>query len=78
MRQLSPVLLEALKSALSKYNTYLASFGDEEFYLKKKVEVELGSLLTHIKQRCSGLGPEWGNVIFFLPCIISIYVVPNV
>ena len=60
------MLLDALKSALSKYNTYLASFGEDEFYLKKKVEVELGSLLAHIKQRCSGLGPEWGNVIFFL------------
>ena len=60
------MLLEALKSALSKYNTYLASFGEDEFYQKKKVEVELGSLLAHIKQRCSGLGPERGNVTSFL------------
>lgn len=62
VRPLPPLLVDALKSALSRYNTYLAAFKEEEFYLKKKVEVELGSLLIHIGQRCSGLGPEWGNV----------------
>eukprot|EP00250_Pteridium_aquilinum_P010531 c19454_g1_i1 orf=203-871(+) len=62
VRPLPPLLIDALKSALSRYNNYLAAFNEDEFYLKKKVEFELGSLLVHIRQRCSGLGPEWANI----------------
>ncbi|CAD5333058.1 unnamed protein product [Arabidopsis thaliana] len=31
-------------------------------YLKKKVEMELGTKMIHLKTRCSGLGSEWGKV----------------
>ncbi|KAH7284600.1 hypothetical protein KP509_34G061800 [Ceratopteris richardii] len=62
VRPLPPLLQDALKSAFSRYKNYLAAFNADEFYLKKKVEVELGSLLVHLKQRCSGLGPEWGEI----------------
>ncbi|MCO5572308.1 hypothetical protein L7F22_026061 [Adiantum nelumboides] len=62
VRPLPPLLLDALNSAFSRYKNYLAAFNEDEFYLKKKVEVELGSLLVHIRQRCSGLRPEWGNI----------------
>lgn len=62
VRPLPPLLMEAVKSALSRYNAYLAAFEEDDIFLKKKVEVELGSLLIHIRQRCSGLGPEWGNI----------------
>lgn len=62
VRPLPPLLREALSSALSRFNTYLATFKEDEFYLKKKVEFELGTLLVHIRQRCAGLGPEWGNI----------------
>eukprot|EP00897_Mesotaenium_endlicherianum_P002611 jgi/Mesen1/2378/ME000156S01517 len=52
----------ALKSALTRYMAYLASFSVEETWLKKKVEAELGSELNLVKQRCSGLEPDWGQV----------------
>ncbi|KAH7442543.1 hypothetical protein KP509_03G093400 [Ceratopteris richardii] len=62
VKPLPPLLLDALKTALSRYRNYLAAFKEDEFYLKKKVEVELGTLLVHIRQRCSGLDPEWGDI----------------
>eukprot|EP00249_Psilotum_nudum_P032145 c47328_g1_i1 orf=128-859(+) len=62
VKELPDVLQDALNAALSRYKKYHAAFGDDELYLKKKVEAELGTLLIHIKQRCSGLGPEWGNI----------------
>ncbi|VVA99913.1 unnamed protein product [Arabis nemorensis] len=34
----------------------------EEVYLKRKVEMELGTKMIHLKMRCSGLGSEWGKV----------------
>ncbi|KAI5082563.1 hypothetical protein GOP47_0002306 [Adiantum capillus-veneris] len=62
VRPLPPPLLDALNAVFSRYKNYLAAFNEDEFYLKKKVEVELGTLLVHIGQRCSGLSPEWGNI----------------
>ncbi|XP_047156453.1 succinate dehydrogenase subunit 5, mitochondrial [Vigna umbellata] len=55
-----------IKSALNlifdRYSTYLNSFGPDESYLRKKVEVELGSSMIHLKMRCSGLAADWGKV----------------
>lgn len=62
VRPLPSFLVDALAAAFSRYNRYLSTFKDDEMYLKKKVEIELGSLMVHIRQRCSGLGPQWGNV----------------
>ena len=45
-----------------RYAEYLDSFEPEEVYLKKKVEMELGTKMIHLKMRCSGLGSEWGKV----------------
>ncbi|PIN23928.1 hypothetical protein CDL12_03354 [Handroanthus impetiginosus] len=53
---------KALETIFERYATYLASFGPEESYLKKKVEMELGSKLIYLKMRCGGLGAEWGKV----------------
>uniref|UniRef100_A0A453QJ53 Succinate dehydrogenase subunit 5, mitochondrial n=2 Tax=Aegilops tauschii subsp. strangulata TaxID=200361 RepID=A0A453QJ53_AEGTS len=58
-------LEEAVKSAYSRYMTYLESFGPEEHYLRKKVESELGTKMIHLKMRCSGIGSEWGKVCFY-------------
>ncbi|KAE8814946.1 succinate dehydrogenase subunit 5, mitochondrial-like [Hordeum vulgare] len=55
-------LEEAVKSAYSRYMTYLESFGPEEHYLRKKVETELGTKMIHLKMRCSGIGSEWGKI----------------
>ncbi|KAF7106273.1 hypothetical protein CFC21_107017 [Triticum aestivum] len=55
-------LEEAVKSAYSRYMTYLESFGPEEHYLRKKVESELGTKMIHLKMRCSGIGSEWGKI----------------
>lgn len=52
----------ALETVKSRYDKYLASFGVEENWLKKKVEMELGTPILHLKQRVSGLGPEWSKV----------------
>lgn len=53
---------EAFQTILQRYNTYLSAFGLEEVYLKKKVEMELGTKMIHLKMRCSGLDSEWGKV----------------
>ncbi|KAL3684631.1 hypothetical protein R1sor_002653 [Riccia sorocarpa] len=55
-------LANALEAVFRKYRTYLASFIEDEEFLKKKVQNDLGAILLQIKQRCSGLGPEWGEV----------------
>lgn len=55
-------IVSALKSALTRYFAYLASFGPDEIWLKKKVEQELGGSLLLVKQRCSGMEPDWGKV----------------
>ncbi|XP_020231826.1 succinate dehydrogenase subunit 5, mitochondrial [Cajanus cajan] len=52
----------ALRTIFDRYSTYLNSFGPDESYLRKKVEIELGAKMIHLKMRCSGLGAEWGKV----------------
>ncbi|KAL9232208.1 hypothetical protein vseg_007344 [Gypsophila vaccaria] len=53
---------QALRTAYDRYTKYLDSFGPDEFYLRKKVETELGTRMIHLKMRCSHLGSEWGKV----------------
>ncbi|KAJ7546403.1 hypothetical protein O6H91_08G038800 [Diphasiastrum complanatum] len=55
-------LYDALQAAFSRYTKYLSLFQEDETYLKKKVETELGSVLILIKQRCSGLDADWGEI----------------
>ncbi|CAA0405459.1 unnamed protein product [Arabidopsis thaliana] len=55
-------ITDALRIAYQRYVDYLDSFEPEEVYLKKKVEMELGTKMIHLKTRCSGLGSEWGKV----------------
>ncbi|XP_020680959.2 succinate dehydrogenase subunit 5, mitochondrial-like [Dendrobium catenatum] len=57
---------DAIEAAYRRYKTYLDSFGPDEVYLRKKVEIELGTKMIHIKMRCSGIGSEWGKVIQFM------------
>jgi len=52
----------AVEAAHRKYCTYLDSFGQDEVYLKKKVENEIGSILLQIKQRVSGMDPKWSQI----------------
>ncbi|XP_021907440.1 succinate dehydrogenase subunit 5, mitochondrial [Carica papaya] len=52
----------ALRIVYQRYTTYLDAFGPDETYLRKKVEMELGTKMIHLKMRCSGLGSEWGKV----------------
>lgn len=56
-------LANAIIVAYNRYIAYVNSFGPDENYLRKKVEAELGTRLIHLKQRVSGLGSEWGEVI---------------
>ncbi|KAK7383117.1 hypothetical protein VNO78_28786 [Psophocarpus tetragonolobus] len=53
---------KALCTIFDRYSTYLNSFEPDESYLRKKVEIELGAKMIHLKMRCSGLGAEWGKV----------------
>ncbi|KAL6580034.1 membrane anchor in succinate dehydrogenase complex [Orobanche minor] len=53
---------KALQTIFDRYAAYLASFGPEESYLKKKVEMELGTKMIYLKMRCGGLDAEWGKV----------------
>ncbi|GAB4854985.1 membrane anchor in succinate dehydrogenase complex [Ancistrocladus abbreviatus] len=62
VKELSDELKDALSTAYNRYITYLNSFGPEESYLRKKVEMELGTRMIHLKMRCSGIGSEWGKV----------------
>jgi hypothetical protein len=41
---------------------YLSAFGEDEVYLRKKVETELGGVLLQIKQRLTGMDPKWSEV----------------
>jgi hypothetical protein len=52
----------AVEAAYKKYIAYLDSFVEDEAYIKKKVENELGGLFLQIKQRLSGLEPKWSKV----------------
>ncbi|XP_051116945.1 succinate dehydrogenase subunit 5, mitochondrial [Andrographis paniculata] len=62
VKPLSDEYINALKTIFNRYNAYLASFGPDEIYLKKKVEMELGSKMIHLKMRCAGLDATWGKV----------------
>lgn len=53
---------KAMQTIFDRYNAYLAAFGPEENYLKKKVETELGSKMIYLKMRCGGLSSDWGKV----------------
>lgn len=52
----------AVEAAYKKYIAYLDSFEEDEAYIKKKVENELGGLFLQIKQRLSGLEPKWSKI----------------
>lgn len=54
----------AVEAAHDKYLQYLSAFGDDEVYLRKKVELELGGVLLQIKQRLTGMDPKWSEVSF--------------
>lgn len=62
VKPLSNEVANALSVAFGRYYAYLDSFGEDEGYLRKKVENELGMKLIHLKMRCSGLGGDWGKV----------------
>ncbi|XP_074574465.1 succinate dehydrogenase subunit 5, mitochondrial-like [Curcuma longa] len=55
-------LEDAIRAAYKRYITYLDSFDPDETFLRKKVELELGTKMIHLKMRCSGIGSEWGKV----------------
>ncbi|KAL6577028.1 membrane anchor in succinate dehydrogenase complex [Orobanche minor] len=52
----------ALQTIFDRCAAYLAAFGPEESYLKKKVEMELGTKMIYLKMRCGGLDADWGKV----------------
>lgn len=52
----------AVEAAYKKYIAYLDSFEEDEGYIKKKVEHELGGLFLQIKQRLSGMDPKWSKI----------------
>ncbi|KAF3787051.1 Succinate dehydrogenase subunit 5 [Nymphaea thermarum] len=52
-------LRDALSAAYRRYVTYLDAFGTDEAYLKKKVEMELGTKMIHLKMRCSNFGSDF-------------------
>ncbi|XP_010539065.1 PREDICTED: succinate dehydrogenase subunit 5, mitochondrial-like [Tarenaya hassleriana] len=62
VKPLPDAMANALRTVYQRYADYLDSFGPDEVYLKKKVEMELGTKMIHLKMRCSGLGSEWGKV----------------
>lgn len=72
MKEIPESTYKAMEVAYKKYCTYLDSFGDDEVYLKKKVENEVGGVLLQIKQRCSGMEPKWGQVSLFPGAGISL------
>ncbi|OIT04132.1 PREDICTED: succinate dehydrogenase subunit 5, mitochondrial-like [Nicotiana attenuata] len=62
VKPLSKEVSDALQTVFLRYNAYMNAFGPEEGYLRKKVEMELGTRMIHLKMRCSGLDSEWGKV----------------
>ncbi|XP_059286394.1 succinate dehydrogenase subunit 5, mitochondrial-like isoform X1 [Lycium ferocissimum] len=62
VKPMSKEFSDAFQTIFQRYTTYLNAFGSEEGYLKKKVEMELGTKMIHLKMRCSGLDSEWGKV----------------
>ncbi|CAN0922275.1 Succinate dehydrogenase subunit 5, mitochondrial [Linum grandiflorum] len=59
---LSDEYAKAIRTFFERYTAYLDSFGVDETYLRKKVEMELGSKMIFLKMRCAGLGSEWSKV----------------
>ncbi|XP_038986645.1 succinate dehydrogenase subunit 5, mitochondrial-like [Phoenix dactylifera] len=53
---------DAIRAAYKCYMAYLDSFGPGEAYLREKVERKLGTKMTHLKMRYSGMGSKWGKV----------------
>ncbi|CAN1273958.1 Succinate dehydrogenase subunit 5, mitochondrial, partial [Linum perenne] len=53
---------KAVRTFFERYTGYLDSFAADETYLRKKVEMELGSKMIFLKMRCAGLGSEWSKV----------------
>jgi len=64
VRPLPEEIQDALRAAYKHYSNYLEAFGQEETYLRKKVEMgkAFGRQMIYIKMRCSGLDAEWGKV----------------
>ncbi|KAH0680471.1 hypothetical protein AABB24_008483 [Solanum stoloniferum] len=62
VKPLSKEFSDALHTIFQRYNAYMSAFGPEEEYLRKKVEMELGTRMIHLKMRCSGLDAAWGKV----------------
>lgn len=62
MKPLPEEHVKALQTIFNRYAAYLAAFGPEETYLKKKVEMEVGTKMIYLKMRCGGLDAEWGKV----------------
>lgn len=51
----------ALDEVYKRYEEYLEAFAPDEEYLRKKVEIELGAKMIHLKMRCSFLDSQWGK-----------------
>ncbi|CAN0922270.1 Succinate dehydrogenase subunit 5, mitochondrial, partial [Linum grandiflorum] len=62
VKPLSDEYAKAIRTFFERYTAYLDSFGVDETYLRKKVEMELGSKMIFLKMRCAGLGSEWSKV----------------
>ncbi|EEF52436.1 conserved hypothetical protein [Ricinus communis] len=62
VKPLSDEYANALRTAFQRYSAYLDAFGPDEGFLRKKVEMELGSKMIYLKMRCSGLDSAWGKV----------------
>ncbi|CAN1163841.1 Succinate dehydrogenase subunit 5, mitochondrial [Linum perenne] len=62
VKPLSDYYAKAIHTFFERYSRYLDSFGPDETYLRKKVEMELGSKMIFLKMRCAGLGSDWSKV----------------
>lgn len=58
-------LSRAIGIVFERYMNYIAAFGPEESYLRKKVENELGSKMIFLKMRVS-LPAKWSKVCFII------------
>lgn len=66
-----------MEAAYKKYIAYLDSFEEDEGYIKKKVEHELGGLFLQIKQRLSGMDPKWSKVSISFSTLTSEFIEPD-
>lgn len=62
VRGIPDATYEAVEAVHRKYMMYLSAFGEDEVYLRKKVETELGGVLLQIKQRLTGMDPKWSEI----------------